>query len=369
MNKIGILVIATEDNGGTFQYSLKMIESLIRIKNHLFTIYTDSNNTDYDNLGITVKKNDYSKKSWPIYLMNYFTRISYKDLFKDENLIIAPIYSPALLVTKTPFIFTLHDLQEHYYPQNFSWFQRKWRNFINTRLLKKSIKVICESNYVKNDIANIFHCINTKIEVLPSPPQNIQYSYTEIDIINTLNKFNLTKNKYIIYPAQFWKHKNHLKLIEAFKIINDKFPDIKLVLTGKQRFEYNNIIENISRQDLSDKVVFTEFVPDTELRILLKNANFLIMPTLFESISIPIYEAFQAGTPVCCSNVVSLPDQVGDAGVIFDPYSVQSIAENALLLLVNKELKNTLVNKGYDKVNTLSDKWYIDSLEKIINEL
>jgi glycosyltransferase involved in cell wall biosynthesis len=369
MYKIGILVIATEDNGGTFQYSLKMIDSLIQNKNHLYTIYTDINNADYDNLGITVKKNDYSKKSWIIYLINYLTKSDCKNLFKDENLIIAPIYSPALLATKTPFIFTLHDLQEHYYPHHFSWFQRKWRNFINTKLLQKSIKVICESNYVKNDIINIFHCLTTKIEVLPSPPQSIKYSLAETDRINTLNKFNLSQDDYIIYPAQFWKHKNHLKLIEAFKIINDKFPYIKLVLTGKKRFEYNNIIENITRLDLADKVVFTEFVPDSELRILMKNANFLIMPTLFESVSIPIYEAFQIGTPVCASNVVSLPDQVGDAGIIFDPNSVQSITENALLLITNKDLKNTLVNKGYDKIKALSDTWYRESLEKIINEL
>jgi glycosyltransferase involved in cell wall biosynthesis len=140
-------------------------------------------------------------------------------------------------------------------------------------------------------------------------------------------------------------------------------------LTGKKRFEYNNIIENITRLDLADKVVFTEFVPDSELRILMKNANFLIMPTLFESVSIPIYEAFQIGTPVCASNVVSLPDQVGDAGIIFDPNSVQSITENALLLITNKDLKNTLVNKGYDKIKALSDTWYRESLEKIINEL
>ena len=101
----------------------------------------------------------------------------------------------------------------------------------------------------------------------------------------------------------------------------------------------------------------------------MKNANFLIMPTLFESISIPIYEAFQVGTPVCCSNVVSLPDQVGDAGVIFDPNSSQSIAESELLLIDNKDLKNTLINRGYEKINALSDKWYIESLEKIINGL
>ena len=369
MNKIGILVIATEDNGGTFQYSLKMLESLIQNKNHSFTIYTDITNNYYDNLGIPVIKNDYSKKAWLKYLFNYFTKIGNKDLFKNESLIIAPTYSPALLATKTPFIFTLHDLQEHYYPNYFSWFQRKWRNFINSRLLIKSIKVICESNYVKNDIANIFNCQVEKIEVLPSPPQNIQHSLTDTDVSNTLNKFNLTQDKYIIYPAQFWKHKNHSILIEAFKIINNKFPEVKLVLTGKKRFEYDNIIEIIKRLGLADKVLFTEFVPDTELRILMKNANFLIMPTLFESISIPIYEAFQVGTPVCCSNVVSLPDQVGDAGVIFDPNSSQSIAESALLLIDNKDLKNTLINRGYEKINALSDKWYIESLEKIINGL
>ena len=368
MKKIGILAIATEDNGGTFQYTLKMIESLVHNKHYLYTIYTDFNNLYYDNLGVQVKKNDFSKKSWTKYLFKYIFKYYYNDLFKSENLIIAPIYSPALLTTQTPFIFTLHDLQEHYYPQNFSWLQRKWRYFINSSLLSKSTKVICESNYVKNDIIKIFNCANTKIEVLPSPPQNISFNITEDDINNTLNNYNLIKETYIIYPAQFWKHKNHIRLIKAFKIINDHFPHIKLVLTGKKRFEFINIYRLINSLELSDKVVFTEFIPDKDLRILMKNALCLIMPTLFESISIPIYEAFQVGIPVCSSNVVSLPDQVGEAGVIFDPNSVNSIAEKAILLIEDKILRNNLIKKGHDKINALTDEWYSKGLENIVNE-
>ncbi len=235
MKKIGILAIANEDNGGTFQYTLKLIESLILNKNFEFTIYTDINNPFYDNLGMQVIKYDFSKKSWPIYLLKYFFKISYNDLFKNEYAIIAPIYSPALLTTKIPFIFTLHDLQEHYYPQNFSWLQRKWRYFINASLLNKSLKVICESNYVKNDIIKIFNCSSFKIKILPSPPQNINFNITDNEIQIALEKFNLIKKSYIIYPAQFWKHKNHKNLISAFNIINKKFPNIKLVLTGKKR--------------------------------------------------------------------------------------------------------------------------------------
>ena len=368
MKKIAILALATKDNGGTFQYSLKMIESLIHNDNYFFTIYTDINNSDYDNFGIDVKKNDYSKKSWPTYLINYLFKSDFKDLFKNESLVIAPIYSPALLSTKTPFVFTLHDLQEHYYPHYFTWIQRIWRNFINTSLVKKASKVICESNCVKNDIINLFNCGASKIEVLPSPPQNMNFNITDVNINNTLENYKLIKDTYIIYPAQFWKHKNHIKLINAFKIINDNFPHIKLVLTGKKRFDFINISKTINSLHLSDKVVFTEFLPDIELRILMKNALFLIMPTLFESISIPIYEAFQVGIPVCSSNVLSLPDQVGDAGIIFDPNSVKSIADSAILLIEDKSLRISLVNKGYDKINTLTDKFYSDSLEKIVNE-
>ena len=368
MKKIGILAIATEDNGGSFQYTLKMVETLIQNQSFVFTIYTDIINSNYDNLGVQIKKNDYSKKAWPIYILKYFIRNYYNDLFKTENLIIAPIFSPALLATRTPFVFTLHDLQEYYYPKNFSWLQRKFRYFINASLLNRSSKVICESIYVKNDIIKIFNCAPKNIEVLPSPPQNINYNITEVDTKNTLGNYNLIKDSYIIYPAQFWKHKNHIKLINAFKIINDNFPYIKLVLTGKKRFDFINISETIISLHLSDKVVFTEFIPDKELRILMKNALFLIMPTLFESISIPIYEAFQVGIPVCSSNVVSLPDQVGDAGIIFDPNSVKSIADSAILLIEDKSLRINLVNKGYDKINTLTDKFYSDSLEKIVNE-
>ena len=146
MKNIGILSIATQDNGGTFQYTLKMIESISLIHRFNLTIYTDISNECYDNLGLRVEKIDIGKKKWLFFILNFYLGLNKKDIFDKEDIIIAPTYSPVLLSTKRPFIFTLHDLQEYYYPDFFPYRVRVWRKLINSLLIQNAKKIICELN-------------------------------------------------------------------------------------------------------------------------------------------------------------------------------------------------------------------------------
>ena len=96
-------------------------------------------------------------------------------------------------------------------------------------------------------------------------------------------------------------------------------------------------------------------------------SEFLVMPTLFESVSLPIYEAFSLQVPVCCSNVVALPEQVGDAALIFDPHDVNDIAEKMLMYLQNKLLCQDKAKKGLRKVNDFNHEDYRYKLLEVIN--
>jgi glycosyltransferase involved in cell wall biosynthesis len=95
----------------------------------------------------------------------------------------------------------------------------------------------------------------------------------------------------------------------------------------------------------------------------------VVVPTLFESISIPVYEAFRLGVPVCAANVVGLPEQIGDAGVLFDPLSVEDMAKKISAVLGNAELQAELIRRGKDRVGALTAERYAGQLELIVDHL
>jgi glycosyltransferase involved in cell wall biosynthesis len=256
------------------------------------------------------------------------------DPFAAEDILLAPIYSLALLHTAKPFAYTLHDLQQLYYPQNFSSFQRLWRHQIYTRVSARAARIICESEYVKADIGRFYHVAAERIVVMPAPPQRAFLTLqSEQEIEETRHRLNLPR-RFLFYPAHFWHHKNHVRLIEAFREVAREVPDLGLVLTGKEQEGYAAAMQAIEAAGLRQKVVHLGYVKQDDIRAIYRLATALVMPSLFESISIPVYEAFQAGTPVAASNILAIPEQVGDGGLLFDPNSAQSI-KSAILKIIN----------------------------------
>ena len=102
---------------------------------------------------------------------------------------------------------------------------------------------------------------------------------------------------------------------------------------------------------------------------LYKLSTTLVMPTLFESISLPIWEAFYFGVPVVSSNVCALPEQVGDAGLLFDPHNIEDMAEKIYKIWIDEELRKTLVQKGYERIKNLTLEHYAKEWENIINKV
>ena len=252
------------------------------------------------------------------------------DPFVSQDILLAPIYALALLHTSRPFAYTLHDLQENYYPENFSRWQRAWRYQVHSRLLGRARRVICKSSYVKTDIIRYFGVPEERIAVIAAPPLR-QFLADETDERLQATRVRLQlPEKFLFYPAQFWTHKNHLRLIEAFREVAAEVPDLKLVLTGKKRDQYETVMNAVDSFGLNERVCHLGYVEQDDLQAIYRLATALVMPSLFESVSIPIYEAFGVGTPVAASGILAIPEQVGDAGLLFDPKSVASIKDAIL---------------------------------------
>lgn len=362
MITIGILATARRSNGGTLLYTLSMLDALSRLpeKDFRVVIFCDSGNREYDNY-------NFLRIDVPGPVGVGARRLLGKNVFRIADILLAPVYSTSLLVCGTPFAFTLHDLQERHYPGNFGLATRLWRRIVNRLLVSRARRVICESQFVKSDIVRFVGADANKIDVIPAPP-TVMVSGKAGDsafVEAVLRKFSIPAG-FVFYPAQFWPHKNHLRLIEAFARLVERYPGYALVLTGRFNRYAERVFKRVRELGLEENVRHIGYVEQDELAALYRGSAVVVIPTLFESISIPAYEAFALGSAVCVSNVVALPEQVGDAGLLFDPESPEDISDKLCDLLANPELRADLVRKGRERIASINHVRYSTQLKELV---
>jgi glycosyltransferase involved in cell wall biosynthesis len=367
--KLGVIALASPDHGGTYQYTLSMLQALRHASDLKITVYGDPQNPDFVKLGYPICRFTESRRQQLAALTAHRMHIRLPDPFAAQDILLAPIYSLALLHTSKPFAYTLHDIQENYYPENFSWWQRAWRYRVHSRLLGRAARVICESRYVRADIIRSFGVSEQQTVVITAPPLKPFPADTSDGRLLAARVRLRLPEKFLFYPAQFWVHKNHVRLIEAFGEVVTEVPDLKLVLTGKKRDEYDVVMNVVGKFGLSDKVCHLGYVEQNDLQVIYELATALIMPSLFESVSIPIYEAFQVGTPVMASNILAIPEQVGDAGLLFDPTSVASIKQAILTMTGDPEAARQLGKRGQDRMSAMTPERYGAQLKDLLIEM
>jgi len=377
--KIGIITLTFPDSGGVYQYTLTLLESfskhlkdkyeLTQIKNTIFPKILDRSievKHTKSNFNIEVRR-----------LIHTFTRIKIGDILGNYNhpeianldLIISPTITLLPYHMKKPYIVTIHDIQQEYYPEFFTLKERISRKIVYKTGQKSNI-VVCESEYVKKDIIRFLKVPEKNIFIIPSPPPLCiqhkkleEHKYEECRL-----KYDLP-NKYVFYPAQFWHHKNHINLVRAIKRIKDKHgEEINLILVGSKKNNFDNVMRKIQILGLQNQVKYLGYVPDEDMPYLYKLSTALVMPTLFESVSIPIWEAFYLGVPVVSSNVCALPEQVGDAGLLFDPHNIEDLAEKIYKIWMDEGLRKFFVEKGFERIRNMTLENYAKEWDKIIEE-
>jgi glycosyltransferase involved in cell wall biosynthesis len=174
-------------------------------------------------------------------------------------------------------------------------------------------------------------------------------------------------NKYVFYPAQFWKHKNHINLLKAINLLRREIADIHLILVGSEKNMLREVKKYITENELSNNVEIKGFVSDGNIVYLYRHAIGMIMPSYFGPTNIPPLEAMALGCPVAVSNKYGMPEQVGDAGLLFDPDSPEEIAECIRLLWTDDKLRERMICKGYAKVNGWTKREFKNKLQKILN--
>jgi glycosyltransferase involved in cell wall biosynthesis len=263
----------------------------------------------------------------------------------------APIYK-----IDAPVLVTMHDLQEYHFPTYFSVKERLHRKINNKISAQDSEHIICSFEHVKNDIVKYLKVNPEKVSVCPPPFADnwfLNKNETPWEILQT--KYNIKRN-YLLYPAATWKHKNHLLLIDAVKKIRNEGLDIELICTGNKTQFYETIQQKIESLELSQGINFLGIVPEEDLIGLYKNSSLVVIPTLYEAGSGPLYEAMRYNVPVICSNVTSLPDTVVNNNFLFDPNNIVELSE---------KIKRGLRDEKYRRENIENSKQRMEYFRKI----
>lgn len=264
-----------------------------------------------------------------------------------------------------PSLGTIHDLMHRYerrFPEASArgrYYLREW-DCINICRWTKGILVDSETG--RRHVVESYAHDPSKIHVLPyiAPPHIFQRS----DLQAIATRYDLPE-KFIFYPAKFWAHKNHQNLVLAMSQLKERLPDLRFVFTGIKAWHYPVIHKLIQKLGLSDRILILDYVPDCNMHALYRKARALIMPTYFGPTNIPPLEAFAAGCPVAISNFYGMPEQVGDAALLFHPDSVNEISQCIFRLWTDDQLCQKLIRRGRQKTAD----WNISAFSKAFQDI
>lgn len=279
--------------------------------------------------------------------------IKYKiDLYHAAGNIGIPLLCPA------PAVLTVHDIIPLEIREYFSYSPLPFLSILSYNLrLRSSIfkasKIITVSNYVKNELVK-------KLKVSPRKIVTIYSGAPKRVKSGTLPK-DLVDQEYILNNGGIDIRKNLEKLIEAFAVINLKFPKLKLVITGENPRARAALNLQVKKLGLKKSVIFTGYVDDNNLGAIINSAKLICYPTLSEGFGFPVLEGFAAGVPVVTSKTSSIPEVADNAAILVDPEDVAEIIEAIGKVLENQKVRKDLVLMGKIQYNKFS--W-----ENAINE-
>ena len=274
----------------------------------------------------------------------------------DVDLLFCPFTDPKYWEADVPTVCTIYDLQYKKYPEFFSPEEVIHRDKVFLNACKQATMLAAISDYSRTTA--IYHGIIDPLMVrtvyLRLAQRLGQYGNKESAL---LRLYGLVIQRYFIYPANFWRHKNHVMLITAFGIAcRQGLPhDTKLVCTGEELSQQDYLRSASVAMGLGDRIIFTGYLPDNELLDLMAGCMGVVFPSLYEGFGIPMVEAMALGVPVACSNTTSLPEVVGDAAILFDPRMPTEIADAMVLIADSKGTRDRLIQAGTDRVKYFSN--------------
>jgi glycosyltransferase involved in cell wall biosynthesis len=261
---------------------------------------------------------------------------------------------------------TIYDICHKEYPEfsevnsyNIFYLREK----ILQHCLGPSTYVITESEKLKKQIASTYQKDEDRIISIPNRPSPL-LKYDKKNFKSTI--FEQLPKNYFFYPAQFWEHKNHIKILYAIDKLKNSNIDFNIVFCGMDKGNLKNINKAVEKLNLQKNIFIFDFLTHEQVSELYQNAIALLMPTYFGPTNYPPLEAWAYGIPVIYS--FHLQEQTMDAAIYCDPDSEESIADCMLKIQTDVNLRTNLIKNGH-KMLKLIELQRKNSLNQLVKKI
>ncbi|MGB0712860.1 MAG: glycosyltransferase family 4 protein [Gammaproteobacteria bacterium] len=266
-----------------------------------------------------------------------------------------------------PSVSTIHDMSQLHVPAKYDRFRMFYIMKVLPGMMRRLTRVLSISESTQRDLISYCRVRDERIRVVYNGADLDRFSPRDREQAKArVSAGSVIPHDYILYISRL-EHpgKNHVGLVEAFAQLKNRtgLPH-KLVLVGSRWNGAEAIDDAVARTGMADEVIFPGFLPNELLPDLLSGADLFAFPSLFEGFGIPPLEAMMAGTPVVASNRSSIPEVVGDAGLLFDPEDSAAMSEAMERVLTDEALASELRDKGLKQAGKFSwDKATLGVLE------
>jgi len=261
----------------------------------------------------------------------------------------------------------IHDLTPVTHKKFHGVASQKIHKFLLPKILQKSHLILCNSLQTKNDINSFVPSIEDKIQIIHL---GISDFYKPAFDANAIKKLGISM-PFILHVGTLEPRKNIPFLISAFNELrnNNKNIELQLVLTGKPGWDYQEIIDALGESDYKQDIIVTDFVPQSDLRVLYTHAECLVLPSYYEGFGLPVLEAMACGCPCLISGEGALKEVGGDAAIYFDIEDRLALIQQIETMVLSQDQQLKWREKALEHAKNFSwkhtAKAFIESLEKL----
>lgn len=365
---VGEIKKGTVGGGATFQTNI--LYQLIRTKSdHKFYIFYKSNDNLFDD-SENIKFINLSKLKKGLFSKKDDKEISLNDQILELKIELVWFLTPHYEFVEAPFVLTIWDLQHRlqgYFPEvSLSGWDFNKREKFYSEYIPKASYIVIGNNQGAGEVEKFYNFPRERIKTIPLPTPQFVFEDSADDKI--LSKNNLVKGNYLLYPAQFWPHKNHIRIIKALDILKKQGIKWKVVFTGSDKGNRDYIEAKVKEYNLKDEVKFLGFVSKAELISLYKNAFATTFLSAFGPDNIPPLESMALDCPVICADAKGMKEQLGDAAIFFNPFNENELVEKIKELSGNDNIRAAMIENGKIVAQSVTTDKYIEKMISLIDE-
>ncbi len=355
MAKIGLdLRLWRSGTGGIGRYSRNLLTELLKLdtRNHYVAFITPTDEPEFD-----VTAPNLTTRVVDIPHFSYAEQLKLPGVLAQENLDLvhfANFNHP--LLYRRPFVVTIHDMIMHMFPGSFqrgSFLHRQayLKTFSDCRRAKR---VLVPSTSTMEDLIKKLNFPAEKVVATPEGSAS-DFSPQSAQKIAELKKRLGLPDRYLLFVSRWEKYKGILTLLEAHTALSAEFPELGLVICGRPDTQNPEVSAAVAKaKEQNPRIITPGFVSDADLVTLYSGAAVYVHPSWYEGFGIMILEAFAAGAPVVTSNTSSLPEVVGNAGLLVNPHSAFEVAQAIKKILVDPKLAHRLRSYGFERLTNYS---------------